>query len=183
MQIVDTEIKDVKILYPKKHEDNRGFFSETYNYKNLENFGIDTNFVQDNHSLSLEKGVIRGLHYQTEPFSQDKLVRAVNGSIFDVAVDLRKNSKTFGQHVSATITSKDWNQILVPKGFAHGFCVLEDNTEIIYKVSNYYAPECDKGILWNDPDLNIDWPITLNSVILSEKDKNQPFFSKIESFF
>jgi len=183
MELRETEIPDVKILKPKKFGDHRGFFSETYNKKILSELGIDMDFVQDNHSLSVEKGVIRGLHYQTPPFAQDKLVRVVHGAILDVAVDMRKSSPTFGKHITAVISADNWEQILVPAGFAHGFCTLEKNTEVIYKVTNYYAPEHDTGIRWNDPDLGIDWPFSENEAILSDKDKIQPFFSEATYYF
>ena len=183
MELRDTEIPDVKILKPKKFGDHRGFFSETYNKKILSELGIDMDFVQDNHSLSVEKGVIRGLHYQTPPFAQDKLVRVVHGAILDVAVDMRKSSPTFGKHITAVISADNWEQILVPAGFAHGFCTLEENTEVIYKVTNYYAPDHDTGIRWNDPELGIDWPISENEAILSDKDKIQPFFSEATYYF
>lgn len=183
MEIIETKIPDVKIFIPKKFGDDRGFFSETYNKKTFKDSGIDLFFVQDNHSLSREKGVIRGLHFQTPPFAQDKLVRVLKGSILDVAVDIRKNSPTYGQHVAAVISANNWNQILVPIGFAHGFCTLEENTEVTYKVTSYYSPDNDKGILWNDPDLGIDWPFSEEEVILSEKDKTQPLFSQLEDIF
>ncbi|MEL6209765.1 MAG: dTDP-4-dehydrorhamnose 3,5-epimerase, partial [Pseudomonadota bacterium] len=149
-------IPEVRVIRPRKFGDHRGFFSETYNRRAFAEAGIDLDFVQDNHSLSGEVGTIRGLHYQSPPFAQDKLVRVVRGAILDVAVDIRRGSPTFGQHVAAKITAEDWNQILVPVGFAHGFVTLEPGTEVIYKVTNYYAPDCDHGILWNDPALAID---------------------------
>lgn len=183
MELRETEIPDVKILKPKKFGDHRGFFSETYNKKILSDLGIDMDFVQDNHSLSVEKGVIRGLHYQTPPFAQDKLVRVVHGAILDVAVDMRKSSPTFGKHITAVISADNWEQILVPAGFAHGFCTLEENTVVIYKVTNYYAPDHDTGIRWNDPELGIDWPVSDNEAILSDKDKTQPFFSEATYYF
>ncbi len=180
MEIVELAIPDVKIVKPKKFGDHRGFFSETYNKSVLEQAGIDLDFVQDNHSLSAERGTIRGLHFQIPPFAQDKLVRVVKGAIFDVAVDLRRHSPTFGKHISATLSADDWNQILVPIGFAHGFCTLEPDTEVIYKVTNYYSPENDYGILWNDPELAIEWPINIEEAVLSDKDKRQPTFSELE---
>lgn len=183
MEVIELEIPDVKIIVAKKHGDHRGFFSETYNKKALELLGIHLNFVQDNQSLSEEIGTIRGLHFQTPPYAQDKLVRVIQGSILDVAVDLRKNSPTFGKHVSAIISAEKWNQILVPVGFAHGICTLEPNTELIYKVTHYYSPEHDKGLLWNDPALRIKWPFKEPEVILSEKDKKQPKLSELTSFF
>ena len=183
MEIIETAIPAVKVLRPKKLGDHRGFFSETYNKKTLAALGIHLEFVQDNQSLSAEKGTIRGLHFQTPPFAQDKLVRVVQGSILDVAVDLRKNSPTFGKHVSVVISAQEWNQILVPIGFAHGICTLEPNTEVLYKVSNYYSPEHDKGLLWNDPDLGIHWPIPEKDVTLSENDRQRPRFSENKYFF
>jgi dTDP-4-dehydrorhamnose 3,5-epimerase len=140
-------------------------------------------FVQDNHSLSVEKGVVRGLHFQLPPFAQDKLVRVVRGRILDVAVDIRRSSPTFGQHVAVEISAESWNQILVPAGFAHGFVTLEANTEVIYKVTNYYAPQCDRGILWNDPALGINWPIAAGEAILSDKDKKQPLMADAPDLF
>jgi dTDP-4-dehydrorhamnose 3,5-epimerase len=183
MEIISLNIPDVKIINPKKFGDHRGFFSETYNKNALEDAGINLNFTQDNHSLSGQKGTIRGLHYQIPPFAQDKLVRVVKGSIYDVAVDMRRNSPTFGRHVSAVISTEAWNQILVPIGFAHGFCTLEPDTEVIYKVTNYYSSEHDKGILWNDPDLGIDWPVSDGEAVLSEKDRHQPRLSKCKNLF
>src|SRR5215475_2300724 len=158
-EVLATEIPDVKLIIPRIYRDHRGFFSETYNRVDLATLGVNLEFVQDNHSLSVEKGVVRGLHFQIPPFAQDKLVRVIRGSIFDVAVDIRKGSPTYGKHVARIISAADWNQFLVPIGFAHGFCTLEANTEVIYKVTNYYSAEHDRGVLWNDPDLGIPWPI------------------------
>ncbi len=183
MEIQELAIPDIKIITPKKFGDHRGFFSETYNKTALAGQGIDLDFVQDNHSLSVEKGVVRGLHFQMPPFAQDKLVRVIQGSILDVAVDIRKSSPTYGQHVSAVIDAEKWNQILVPAGFAHGFVTLEENTAVIYKVTNYYAPEHDRGILWNDPDLGIDWPVSADDAVLSDKDLKQPRFSEAVDHF
>ncbi len=183
MQVVPTAIEDVKIITPKKFGDHRGFFSETYNKKVLAEAGIDLEFVQDNHSLSVEKGVMRGLHFQLPPFAQDKLVRVVRGRILDVAVDIRRSSPTFGQHVAVELSADNWQQILVPAGFAHGFVTLEANTEVIYKVTNYYAPQHDRGILWNDPALGIEWPIAPADAILSDKDKKQPRFAEAPDLF
>lgn len=183
MEITETRIPDVKLLRPKKFGDHRGFFSETYNRRTLADSGIEIDFVQDNHSLSVEKGTIRGLHFQTPPYAQDKLVRVVRGAVLDVAVDLRRESPTYGQWVSARISADEWNQILVPVGFAHGICTLEPDTELIYKVSNYYSPDHDKGLRWNDPDLAIEWPIPESDAILSDKDRAQPLFADFESPF
>lgn len=179
MEIEALAIPSVKILRPRKHGDDRGFFSETYNRKTLSGLGIDLDFVQDNHSLSLERGVLRGIHFQTAPFAQDKLVRVVSGSVLDVAVDLRRESPTFGRHVTAVISAADWNQILVPVGFGHAIVTLEPSTQVIYKVSNYYSPQHDKGLRWDDPDLGIEWPFGDNELILSEKDRNQPYLRDV----
>lgn len=183
MQVTELDIPDVRILTPKKHGDNRGFFSETYNRKALAELGIDIEFVQDNHSLSAEKGVVRGLHYQLPPMAQDKLIRVVRGAILDVAVDIRRGSPTFGKHVSAVISAQNWRQILVPIGFAHGFVTLEPNTEVIYKVSNYYSPKDERGILWNDPKLGIDWGIDASAAVLSEKDRKYPTLAEAAELF
>lgn len=174
MEVVSLAIPDVKIIRPKKFGDHRGFFSETYSKKVFEAAGLHYDFVQDNQSLSAEVGTIRGLHFQTPPFAQDKLLRVVRGAVFDVAVDLRRDSPTFGKYVSAVISAAEWNQILVPVGFAHGFCTLEPDTEVIYKVTNYYAPANDMGVLWNDPDIGIEWPEAAQNPKLSDKDKVQP---------
>ena len=166
-----------------KYGDHRGFFSEVYNKRALAEAGIDIEFVQDNHSLSAEKGTVRGLHFQTPPFAQDKLVRVVRGAVFDVAVDLRRESPTYGRHVSMVLSAETWNQILVPIGFAHGFMTLEPDTEVVYKVSGYYAPDHDKGLLWNDPALGIAWPIPEARAILSDKDRRQPRLAELVTPF
>ncbi len=183
MDVVSLDIPDVKIIRPKKFGDHRGFFSETYNKKTFEAAGLQYDFVQDNQSLSAEVGTIRGLHFQLPPFAQDKLVRVVRGAILDVAVDIRKDSPTFGRHVSAVISAAEWNQILVPIGFAHGFCTLEPDTEVIYKVTNYYSAEHDRGLLWNDPELGIDWPVSADKARLSDKDYKHPTFAQLGDLF
>lgn len=183
MDVVSLDIPDVKIIRPKKFGDHRGFFSETYTKKTFEAAGLHYDFVQDNHSLSAEVGTVRGLHFQLPPFAQDKLVRVVRGAILDVAVDIRKGSPTFGRHVSAVISAAEWNQILVPIGFAHGFCTLEPDTEVIYKVTNYYSPEHDRGLLWNDPELGIDWPVAADKAHLSDKDHKHPTFAQLGDWF
>lgn len=174
-------ISDVKIITPKKHGDARGFFSETYNKKSFAEAGINLDFVQDNHSMSPQPGTLRGLHYQGHPFAQDKLVRVVSGRILDVAVDIRRNSPTFGKWVAAELSAEQWNQILVPIGFAHAICTLEPDTQLIYKVTNYYSPKHDFGIRWNDSDLGIRWPFPDDQLVLSEKDKKQPFFKDLRN--
>ena len=176
-------IPDVKIVRPKRHGDARGFFSETYSQRALADAGIDLTFVQDNHAFSAAKGTMRGLHFQIAPFAQDKLVRVIRGSILDVAVDLRRASPTYGKHVSAVISAQDWNQILVPTGFAHGLLTLEPDTEVLYKVTNYYSPQHDLGLLWNDPALAIAWPISEADAILSAKDKVQPRLADLPAYF
>jgi len=183
MQSEHLEIPDVKVLTPKRNGDHRGFFSEVYNKKTLAEAGIDITFVQDNHAFSAEKGTVRGLHFQISPFAQDKLVRVVRGSVFDVAVDLRRGSPTYGKHVSVVLSAEAWNQILVPIGFAHGLMTLEPDTEVLYKVSNYYSAEHDKGLLWNDPALGIEWPVAEDEAILSAKDKVQPRLADLPPYF
>ncbi len=183
MEVVATAIPEVRIIRPVKHLDGRGFFSETYKRRELEDAGISIQFVQDNHSLSVTKGVVRGLHYQLPPFAQDKLIRVVRGAIFDVAVDLRRRSSTFGRHVSAVLSADNWDQILVPQGFAHGVATLEPDTEILYKVSAYYSPGSERGIFWADPELAIEWPVLPAEAIVSERDTRFPRFRDLQDFF
>ncbi len=183
MEVVETAIPDVKIIKPKKHGDHRGFFSETFNKKDFAAAGIDLDFVQDNHSLSADKGTVRGLHFQLHPFAQDKLVRVSRGSILDVAVDIRRGSPTFGRHVSAVVSAAEWNQIFVPIGFAHGFVTLEPNTEVLYKTTEFYAPEHDRGILWSDPELGIDWGVDEEQAILSDNDRALPTLNEAPDLF
>ena len=171
-------IPDVKLLFPKKFSDERGFFSETYNQTTYADAGIVQSFVQDNQSVSCNAGVLRGLHYQCTPYAQDKLVRVAHGRILDVAVDIRAGSKTFGKWVSAEISATEWNQILIPCGFAHGFVTLEPDTEVHYKVSAPYTPEAERSIMWNDPDLGIPWPHEESDVILSQKDMQAMSFAE-----
>jgi len=182
IRIENLAINDVKLIWTIKHDDDRGFFSETYNLESFSNVGIKVRFVQDNHSKSSHPFTLRGLHFQTPPYAQDKLVRVVKGSIFDVAVDLRKSSPTFGAHVSAMLSAQEWNQIFVPVGFAHGFMTLEPNTEVTYKVSNHYSPRHDKGILWSDPALAIAWPTRLG-VRISPKDERLPVLHSVSELF
>jgi dTDP-4-dehydrorhamnose 3,5-epimerase len=174
LEVVPTALADVRLIKPKRFGDDRGFFSETYNKRTFAEAGIDLDFVQDNHSRSARTGTVRGLHFQTAPFAQDKLVRVTRGRILDVAVDLRRGSPTFGRHVSVELSAANWTQLLVPIGFAHGFCTLEDDTEVIYKVTNYYSAEHDKGVAWDDPALGIDWPVDAADATLSDKDRRQP---------
>ena len=176
------ELDGLLEISPRKFGDDRGFFSETYNAKSFAEAGVDLTFVQDNHSYSVAKGVVRGLHYQLPPFAQDKLVRVTRGAILDVAVDIRKSSPTFGKWVALEVSAEKWNQILVPKGFAHGFMTLVENTEVIYKVTNYYSPEHDRSIRFDDPAIGIDWPIASSGVQLSDKDRKAPLFADAEVF-
>ncbi len=183
MRVTPAALPDVKLIVPKKFEDERGFFVETYSQRALGAHGIDTVFVQDNHSLSRQAGVVRGLHYQLEPVAQAKLMRVSRGRIFDVAVDIRTGSPTFGRHVTQILSADDPTQLLVPIGFAHGFCTLDPDTEVQYKVSAPYSPEHDRGILWNDPALGIEWPIDPARAVLSDKDRRNPRLSELPSQF
>lgn len=183
MQFQKTVISEVILITPKKIGDSRGYFSETFRRdmfaENVGNFEL----IQDNQSLSAEIGTIRGLHFQLDPRAQGKLVRCIAGGIFDVAVDIRKGSPTYGQHVKAELTVDNGHQLWVPPGFAHGFCTLEPNSIISYKVTDYYSPDHDRGLLWNDPELGIGWPIDAEKAILSGKDKVQPRLADLEANF
>ena len=183
MQVIETAIPEVKVLIPKQFKDHRGFFSEVYSRKALADAGIRADFVQDNHSLSVEKGVLRGLHYQVAPMAQDKLIRVVRGSILDVAVDVRRSSPTFGKHVTAMISADNWRQVYVPVGFAHGFVTLEPNTEVIYKVTAFYSPDHERGVRWDDPALAIDWGISPAQAILSGRDRQHPPLAAAKDLF
>ena len=183
MQVENTAIADVKIITPNKFGDHRGFFSEVYSRKAWAEAGLDYEFVQDNHSFSVEVGVIRGLHFQTEPFGQDKLVRVAKGRVLDVAVDLRRRSPTYGKHVAVELSAANWRQLLVPIGFAHGFCTLEADCEVLYKVTNIYSPAHDKGLAFDDPALGIDWRIDLAKAVLSDKDRKQPRLAELGAMF
>jgi dTDP-4-dehydrorhamnose 3,5-epimerase len=180
--VIPLALDGVVEIRPRKLGDDRGFFSETYNAKALSEAGINLQFVQDNHSLSAAKGVLRGLHYQLPPHAQDKLVRVVSGSILDVVVDIRKASPTFRKWIALEVSAAKWNQILVPKGFAHGFLTLEENTEVIYKVTDYYSPEHDRSIRFDDPSIGIEWPFAASAVQLSDKDRNAPSLDDADLF-
>ena len=183
MQFSRTKIYDVVIIEPKVHGDSRGYFVETFRADKLEEFlGYKINFCQDNESKS-SKGVLRGLHYQLSPHSQTKLVRVIQGRVLDVAVDIRKNSPTFGQYVAVELSADNKKQLLIPRGFAHGFVVLEDNTIFAYKVDNYYSPQCDRGIAFDDESLNIDWILQKEELKLSEKDTKQPKLNETNDLF
>ena len=182
MKVINTKFKDVFLIEPIKFGDNRGYFAETFNKQKINEFK-NLNFVQDNQSLSVEKFVFRGLHYQAPPFAQDKLVRVLKGKILDIVLDIRKSSPTFGKFEIYEISSSKFNQLFIPKGFAHGVLTLEKNTELFYKVTNYYAPEYDFGLNIKDPQLNIKLPVNLDNLILSEKDKSQPNFKNAHYYF
>ena len=183
MQFTKTDIEDVVIIEPKVHGDDRGYFCETFRQDKLEEFvGYKINFCQDNESKS-SKGVLRGLHYQLAPAAQTKLVRVISGRVLDVAVDIRKNSPTFGKHVSVELSGENKRQLLVPRGFAHGFIVLEDNTTFAYKVDNYYSPQNDRGIAFDDRELNIDWILNHDELNLSAKDTKQPLLNQTNDIF
>ena len=181
VKITETSLPGVLLIEPKVFGDHRGFFMESYNKKLFAEYGLDFDFIQDNHSLSQQAGTIRGLHYQLNPKAQTKLVRVTRGAIYDVVVDIRKGSPTFGKWQGFILSADNKRQLLVPKGFAHGFCTLVENTEVQYKVDEYYSPEHDRGILWNDPVLGIDWPTT--NPILSDKDTKHPLLADAEINF
>lgn len=183
MQVSPTEIPDVKLVAPKKFGDHRGFFSEVFNLAALRDAGIEHGWVQDNHSLSVPSGVVRALHYQLPPIAQAKLVRVVRGRIWDVAVDIRRSSPTFGKHVAVELSAENWLQMYVPVGFAHGFVTLEPNTEVIYKVSAPYSPAHERGITWNDPGLGIKWPVNPETATLSDRDRKHPTFADAKDLF
>ncbi len=181
MEFQKTIFKDAWLLKPQVFEDDRGFFIESFSQKWFQEKGIDITFVQDNHSKSIEKGVLRGLHFQLPPHAQTKFVRVTSGSVFDVIVDLRNGSETYGQWQGFELRSDNFLMLFIPEGFAHAFCTLEQNTEFCYKVDSYYTPESDSGILWNDPTLNIDWPVTCP--IISEKDSTLQTFIDFQTPF
>ena len=178
MNLIKTKLDGLVVLKPTVFKDYRGYFMESYNQKNINKLLGNVNFVQDNESES-SRGVLRGLHFQKPPYTQAKLVRCLKGSVLDVALDLRKDSKTYGIFETISLTEENKKQLFIPKGFAHGFIVLSKSAILSYKVDNYYNPESESGIIWNDPDLNIDWKINKNEIIVSEKDKNLPTFNEI----
>ena len=177
------DIEGVILIRPRKFADSRGWFMETYKASAYAELGVAAIFVQDNHSMSTRRGTIRGLHFQTPPHVQAKLVRVARGSIFDVAVDLRKSSRTYGKWCGATLTAEAGEQLFVPRGFAHGFCTLEDHTEVLYKVDDIYAPACDAGLNWGDPGLAVVWPIDPANILASDKDARLPGFADFASPF
>ena len=184
MQVVGTALPEVKIIIPRVHHDERGSFSETYNRQTLRDVaGIEAEFVQDNRSRSGPAGVLRGLHFQVEPYTQGKLVLVLSGSILDVAVDLRVGSPTYGQHAATILSAENAAQMWIPVGFAHGFCTLQPHTEVFYKVTAPYNVACDRGLAWNDPALKIDWPRFEGSILLSARDRGHPTLVELPSYF
>lgn len=180
IKVTETKLQDVKLVQPAIFGDHRGFFTESYSEKDFKEAGIDVDFVQDNHSLSTQAGVLRGLHFQKGEAAQTKLIRVVSGAVLDVIVDMRKGSPTYGQWEGYILSEHNHRQLLVPKGYAHGFVTLTDNVNFLYKCDNYYNAEADGGISFLSPELDITWPIDLEKAITSEKDAKQPTFSEFE---
>jgi dTDP-4-dehydrorhamnose 3,5-epimerase len=174
MQVVDTAIPDIKVIVAERIGDARGFFSEVWNLRDFTKAGVGVSFVQDNHAKSGKTGTLRGLHYQLAPMAQGKLVRVTRGAVFDVAVDIRRGSPNFGRHVAVELSAENWCQLWIPPGFAHGYCVTEDDTEVQYKVTEFYSPAHDRGIAWDDPALAIAWPVPREAIIVSERDRRHP---------
>lgn len=182
MNFLKTKLEGVYIVEPLVHGDHRGWFMETYSNQAFEEAGFELNFVQDNHSFSAAKGTLRGLHYQLSPKAQTKLVRCTKGAIFDVAVDIRNGSQTFGEWFGIELSEKNKKQLLVPKGFAHGFMTITEDAEVQYKVDEVYSPENDRGVIWNDPEIGIKWPIDIQP-ILSQKDEKAPLLKDADNNF
>lgn len=174
LRVIDTTMPEVKVVVVPRIGDVRGFLSEIWNVRDLSSIGVEATFVQENHVHSLIKGTLRGLHYQIPQAAQGKLVRVTRGAIFDVAVDIRRGSPRFGCHTSAVLSEDNWNQFWVPPGFAHGYCTLEDNTDVLYRVTDFYSSEHDRGIAWNDPELTIAWPVRGEPAVISERDRKLP---------
>ncbi|MGB6537107.1 MAG: dTDP-4-dehydrorhamnose 3,5-epimerase [Xanthobacteraceae bacterium] len=183
MDVTTASIPGVLLIEPRYIHDARGYFVETFNVRKARDLGLPTEFVQDNHALSHKHGTVRALHFQIAPRAQAKLVRVARGSIYDVAVDLRAGSPAYGRWAAMTLTAQGGQQIFIPRGLAHGYCTLQDDTEVAYKVDDYYAPECEQGIAWNDPALAIDWPIPAAEAVLSDKDRALPRFADFVSPF
>jgi dTDP-4-dehydrorhamnose 3,5-epimerase len=182
IEVRPLELEGLFEIRPRRFRDERGFFSEVWRDEWLSEIGLDARFVQDNHSHSRARGVLRGMHFQLPPAAQDKLIRVGRGSIFDVAVDIRSGSPTFGRWAGIVLSAEEWNQLLVPSGFAHGFVTLEPDTEVLYKTSAAYAPELERAIRFDDPAIAIDWPIDADELILSEKDRMAPYLAEAETF-
>jgi dTDP-4-dehydrorhamnose 3,5-epimerase len=183
VDVETTSIPEVKIVRPKRIGDDRGFFSEWYNRAALAAQGINVGFIQDNMALSVRKGTVRGLHFQAPPFAQAKLVGCVRGAVFDVAVDIRRGSPTFGRHIAVELSAANGQQLFIPPGFAHGYCTLEENSVLFYKVDAGYSPQHDAGVLWQDPDIGIAWPVTADAAQLSKKDTTLPLLKDLPPIF
>ena len=183
MQTLHTDLPGVYLLTPRRFGDERGWFSEVWSMRRLEDAGIKVDFVQDNHSFSADVGTLRGLHYQSPPRAQDKLVRVGRGRVFDVAVDVRRGSPNYGRWVGVELSAERGEQLFIPKGFLHGFVTLEPNTEFLYKCSDYYAPECDGAVAWDDPEIGIDWPIAPARIRTSAKDREAQSLAEFVSPF
>ena len=183
MKITETALPGVLLLEPRRFGDDRGWFMESWNRQVLARHGIEIDFVQDNHSMSAVPGTVRGLHYQAPPHAQDKLVRVARGRVLDVAVDVRRGSPHYGRWVGAELSAENGHQLLIPKGFLHGFATLTPDVELLYKCSDVYAPECDGAVAWNDPDIAIDWGIDAARAVLSDKDRAAPRFADWQSPF
>ena len=183
LEVEPTAIAAVKVLTAPKFVDARGVVSEVYKRSALEAAGLFLDFVQENHLFSARPGTVRGLHFQVDPFAQDKLVRVVRGRILDVALDLRRSSPTFGRHVAVELSAENWRQLFIPKGFAHGLCTLEPDTGVVYKATNYYSREHARGVLWHDPDLGIPWPVSESTACTSDADRAHPRLRELPLFF
>jgi dTDP-4-dehydrorhamnose 3,5-epimerase len=183
MEIMETTLPEVKVVMPRRIGDVRGFFSEVWNAREFASIGIAVNFVQDNHVRNPQKGTLRGLHFQVPPAAQGKLVRVTRGAIFDVAVDIRRGSPSFGRHAAAVLTADNWYQLWIPPGFAHGYCTLEADTEVQYKTTDFYSPAHDRGIVWFDPVLMITWPVTVETAVFSERDRALPRLAEQTDLF
>jgi dTDP-4-dehydrorhamnose 3,5-epimerase len=183
LKVEETAIPAVKVVTTQKFGDERGFFSEVFNQQRFREAGLPSEFVQDNHSRSAKVGTIRGLHFQSGPFAQDKLIRVLRGRILDVAVDLRRSSPTYGRHVALELSAENWQQLFVPIGFAHAFCTLEPETEVFYKVTNFYSAAHDHGLAWDDPAIGVPWPVNADDATLSDKDRRHPRLSDLPAYF
>jgi dTDP-4-dehydrorhamnose 3,5-epimerase len=183
MHVEALSIPDIKLLTPVKHGDSRGFFSEVYSLRDFQSLGLNFECRQENYSFSRQRNTVRGLHWQTPPFTQAKLIQVVSGCIFDVAVDLRRNSPWYGQHVTAELSADNWQQLLIPAGFAHGFCTLAPDTAVLYKVDAFYSAPHDQGVRWDDPALGIAWPVKSADAVLSSKDQQLPVLADADAPF
>jgi dTDP-4-dehydrorhamnose 3,5-epimerase len=183
VQLIDTAFSEVKIVVPERFDDSRGFFSEVWNGRTFASAGIEAAFVQDNHACSRHKGTLRGLHYQIPPAAQGKLLRVTRGAVLDVVVDIRRGSPAFGDHVKAVVSADNWHQIWMPAGFAHGYCTLEDDTEVQYKTTRHYSPAHERGIAFDDPALAIGWPLDAANMVVTERDRRLPRLAEQPDLF